>query len=502
MFDENNVILKAAVISDVHISYTEYAVDEIVDKLNGYASAIADLYDISGGDLDAIMMCGDYSSIGNAEQARTFAQGTRVIFDEIFKEKQPKLLIGMGNHDTCWNQKHYHSMRAKEWYEIFAEYGLTAEFSDKSDIENGNIRIDIDKNGRQYAFLYVETDWYAENSFKSETLKWLDEMLYEITTENPYRFVFVGMHAPVSESGIYGTDKKLESGADWATSKNNIDKILSKYHQAVVFSGHTHFSAELETTMMQKNYTAINVPPVMSLGYYTSFTQPLIDGKYETYIDGISDSEEHGMGMYIEVDSSDNMRIKRVNFTRNRAKCEVLKSKTIDNPAVGTWPGEPDKFSWLELRSCAVIKNEQPSFYKPDWIIDTPDDKGKFLEKYSKIRGDIEPPKFLEDATMVLKESKDNGIKISFPAAYSEAKVLFYKIKITDIKEGTEKEFRVLGNWVDINKGVVVGSTHKDAKAFEYELPPVVSDNESCVISVSAMDEYGNESKPLIAKLS
>ena len=87
MFDENNIILKAAVISDVHISYTEYAVDEIVDKLNGYASAIADLYDISGGDLDAIMMCGDYSSIGNAEQARTFAQGTRVIFDEIFKDK-------------------------------------------------------------------------------------------------------------------------------------------------------------------------------------------------------------------------------------------------------------------------------------------------------------------------------------------------------------------------------------------------------------------------------
>ena len=103
---------------------------------------------------------------------------------------------------------------------------------------------------------------------------------------------------------------------------------------------------------------------------------------------------------------------------------------------------------------------------------------------------------------MVLKESKDNGIKISFSAAYSEAKVLFYKIKITDIKEGAEKEFRVLGNWVDINKGVVVGSTHKDAKAFEYELPPVVSDNESCVISVSAVDEYGNESKPLIGKLS
>ena len=103
---KRNITIKIAVISDVHISYTEYSADDIIDKLVGYASAIGDLRDISGDDLDAIMMCGDYSSKGCREQAITFAQSTQVIFNDIFgRNRKPRLLIGMGNHDSCWRQK-------------------------------------------------------------------------------------------------------------------------------------------------------------------------------------------------------------------------------------------------------------------------------------------------------------------------------------------------------------------------------------------------------------
>ena len=113
MFNEKNIVMKFEVISDAHISYTTFSSDDILDRLVKYASAIGDLKDISGGKLDAVMMCGDYSSIGCKKQAITFAQSTKVIFENIFgKENMPKLLIGMGNHDTCWRQKHYCSMRA------------------------------------------------------------------------------------------------------------------------------------------------------------------------------------------------------------------------------------------------------------------------------------------------------------------------------------------------------------------------------------------------------
>ena len=501
MFNENNIILKLAVISDVHISYTEYSAEDITDKLVGYASAIADLRDISGGDLDAIMMCGDYSSIGCKEQAITFAQSTKVIFDDIFgKDVGPKVLIGMGNHDTCWRQKSYNSMRADKWYEIFENYGLTSDFSPKSDIVNGNIRMDVVKKGKEYSFLYAETENYNPNIFKEETLKWLDDMLSEITNKNPNRYVFVGTHGPVAESKIYGTVKNLEPGADWGTSKNNIDKVLSKYPQTVIFSGHTHMSAELETTIMQANYTAINVPPVLARCYYNSGEQEFVDGKYASYLDGTYPDNQHGMGIYIEIDECGNMRVRRVNFTRNRAKVSVKNIGVKENPAVGTWPGEPDRLTYLELDSCVVDSSEKMSFLNPDWILDAPDKEKEFLKKYSSERGKNKVPEFPKNSYVTAKRYNFGKIKVQFPAANSESYVLYYKITIKDESE-KNKEFRVLGNWVDIKNGVVLGKSHKDAKIFEYELPPVIGDSDRFELHVSAVDEYGSESEPLTTKL-
>ena len=512
MFDEKNIAMRFAVISDVHISYTEYSAADIVDKLNGYASAIADLRDLSGGKLDAVMMCGDYSSIGCKEQAMTFAQGTQVIFNTVFgKDKVPKLLSGMGNHDTCWRQKHYYSMRADGWYDIFEDYGLTCDFSDKSDRNNGNIRMDVEKDGVRYSFLYVETEDYNPNIFKEETLKWLDTMLQEITAENPDRYVFVDTHGPIAETKIYGTVKKLEPGADWGTSKGNIDKILSKYPQTVVFSGHTHMSAELETTIMQTNYTAINVPPVLTRCYYNSGEQDFIDGKYASYLDNTYPDHQHGMGMYLELDNCGNMRIRRINFTRNRAKVFTKNIWEKENPAVGTWPGEPDRFTYLELQGCEVTDSEKPSFFLPEWILDTPDETGAFLKPYSEARGKGKASYFpvklyptennaknasAMNAMSAISAGENSRIKIQFPAAVCERYVLYYKIIVTT--GNADKEFRVLGNWVDIRKGVLKGNTHKDAAYFEYELPPVVKNGDPYKIQVIAVDEYGNESEPIM----
>lgn len=499
MFNEKSIVMRMAVISDAHISYTQYSADDIVDKFVGYASAIDDLRIISGGDLDAIMMCGDYSSIGCKEQAETFAQGTRVIIDSVFKDgKKPKLLIGMGNHDTCWRQKHYYSMRADGWYNVFEKYGLTADFSPKSDRDNGNIRMDVEKNGVKYSFLYVETEDYNPNIFKDETLKWLDDMLSEITSENPEQYVFVGTHGPIAESKIYGTVKELEPGADWGTSKNNIDKILSKYSQAVVFSGHTHMSAELETTIMQTNYTAINVPPVHSRCYFNSGEQEFIDGKYASYLDGTYPDHRHGMGIYIEIDNSGNMRIKRINFTRNRARITVKSVCEKANPAVGTWPGEPDTFTYLEINNCKVTEDEKPSFFAPEWILKKPDADRSFLKDYSEARGCVKAPCFPNNGFIAAKKSENGGVVLEFSAASSERYILYYRV-IIKIENEADREFRILGNWVDIKKGAVDGTNHKDAKHFAYELPPVIKDDDNCSICLTAVDEFGNESEPVVA---
>lgn len=64
-------------------------------------------------------------------------------------------------------------------------------------------------------------------------------------------------------------------------------------------------------------------------------------------------------------------------------------------------------------------------------------------------------------------------------------------------KENIVREFRVLGNWVDIKKGTAEGSNHKDAKRFVYELPPVIKQSGDYEISIRVVDEFGNNSEPI-----
>jgi len=491
MFDEKNIVLRAAVISDVHLLYAYHSGEDISRNLEKYASAIGDLYCLADGKLDAIMMCGDYCDLGCEAQARTFAQSTKAICDGIFKgKKSPKLLIGMGNHDTCWRNEKYSCMSAEEWYRIFDEYGLTEGFSEKSDTTLGNIHIEIPKGDDTYYFLYVETEDYAENVFKPETLSWLDKMLSEITNKNPERFVFVGTHAPISESGTYGTDVKLEGGAVWATAKNNIDNVLSKYPQVILFSGHTHFSLELETAIMQKNYTAINVPPVLSRDYYNS--------QYSKFLDSQYPDTQHGMGVYIEADMWGNIKIKRVNFSKVTAKTEGVNCKKAENPAFGKYANQSPEIFTAELKSCSLVSEEEPSVCGDDWVIDAPDKEKRHLEKYSMLRGKVKPPVFPEKAEFILKNTETNKLSIQFPAAISERNILYYVITIYDNSGEKYAEFKVLGNWCETRKGVVIGKNHKDAELFEYEMPLVTLGE--YIIELVAVDEYGNQSKSIRIK--
>ena len=77
---------------------------------------------------------------------------------------------------------------------------------------------------------------------------------------------------------------------------------------------------------------------------------------------------------------------------------------------------------------------------------------------------------------------------------------MYYKI-IIKAENKADKEFRALGNWVDIKKGVTEGNSHKDAASFEYELPPVTENDDNYEIQIIAVDEYGNKSEPVNAKI-
>lgn len=487
MFNENEISLKAAVISDLHLLYTYHTGEDVKKNIQKYASFMNDLRNMADDDLDIVMMCGDYVSLGCLEQAESFAQSTRAICDGIFKNKKmPSLLIGMGNHDTCWRNQYYQCMNAAEWYKLFDKYGLDDGFAEDSDKELGNIHIKVSKNGKAHHFLYIETESYAENIFKPETYKWLDEMLSKITAENPNDFVFIGTHGPVAESGIYGADVTLEAGAVWATAKNNIHNILAKYPQVVIFSGHTHFTAELETTIMQKEYTAVNVPAAFARDFYNA--------SYAKFLDGVYPDEQYGMGYYIEVDTSGNVRIKKLNFLCGGVEVEA-EAHSVDNPAYGKYKDETEKMCTVTVKKCEAVTNEKTTTFGDDWILEHPEKDGSHLKKYSPARGNVKPPEFKSIDDFKVKKSGSGSLCISFPAAVSERIILYYIINLYDGDGEKCAEHKVLGNWCKIKNGVAEGKLHTDASRFEYEIPDTEQGGGS--MGFVAVDEYGNRSEEI-----
>lgn len=481
-FDDDNVLFRFAVISDVHLSYSYHTEEQIISNADRYADAIAYMYYLSDGKLDSIMMCGDYTSIGDKNQGTTFAQCTEVIINDIFKENKPKILIGMGNHDTHWGG----CMNVKQWYDLLDEYGLCDGFEPDSELNLGNIHVKMEKDGKTYHMLYLETEEYAGNEFQARTLYWLDNTLSKITKENPDHYVIVGSHGPIMESGVYGTDIKLDGGANWANSKDNIHNVLKKYPQVVYFSGHTHYAGYLNTTIMQKDYTALNVAAVLSMSYYNS--------QYNKYLDSSGAGRSGGMGYYIEIDANGAMKLQRVDFSYSgdAAKVEKLASGQVPNPLYGR-QGESETISVASIKSCTLTGNKDIKIHGEDWIIPAPDAEKSHLGYYSEKRGDVTPPTFPENAKLDAYKSSGSTVTFSFPAATAgeNAFILFYAVNVYDSGGSTVTSTRIIGNYVDSKNGVLEGTSHLDATLFLYEMGGIPS-GRGYTLEIYAVDEYGN----------
>lgn len=482
-FDDDNVLFKFAVISDIHMSYNYHTEEQILSNADRYADIIAYMNQLSDGNLDAIMMCGDYTSIGDINQSTTFAQISNVVFDGIFGENKPKVMIGMGNHDTHWNG----CMKVDEWYNLLDEYGLCYGLEDDSDFSLGNLHLKMEKDGKTYHMIFLETEGYATNVFHSDTIRWLDNLLKAITTENPDHYVFIGSHGPIMESGVYGTDLSIDAGANWATSKDNLHHTLKKYPQVVYFSGHTHFSEYINTTIMQKDYTAMNVSAAFSMIYY--------NGTYEkNYIGSTSTGRYGGMGYYLEIDKNGSLKIQRVDFSKSgdAAKTEKLSSGQVPNPLYGR-DGESETISVAKIKSCTLTDDKTVVIHGEDWILPAPDSSKNHLKYFVDLKGKISKPTFPQGAKVDAYKSGGGTISFSFPAAESKDGAFIHHYAVT-IKNGDyEKvgEYKIVGNYVDITDGVIDGTSHLDATLFGYSITGLPS-IKGCTVEVTAVDEYGN----------
>ena len=433
VFDENNIALTVATISDPHIGYAGND-----QKLN---NTLTVLKEFAPNGIDMFLSAGDNTQNGVEEEAKYFMEILGAHFD---LTKVP-IVAAHGNHDTYWSG----CMNAAQFYDAYGEAMYTFD-TDKEAAKKGNRHIEFGG----YHFITVQIASYMPdvNNLTAETKTWLSNKLAAINAEDPNKPIFVVSHSPQlntiygsilgdptdKESVQYGDISRNEDTAHWGSSRD-FDAILNNYPQTILISGHTHYANNNELSIMQTGYTSFTPGGAADLAANKDTV--------ETQAGVMPEARSHSQGTLMEIDKDNNVRITRIDF----------------------------------------VKKEQ---IKQPWIIPAPKADKSHLQYYRPERGNTTTaPEFESDALEVIAAST-NSVRVIYPTAKDDDMVYSYRITLKNASGGTMATVTTLSPWVyypDLSKLPTSNSY----------LFQNVKLNYPCTAEIVAIDCWGKESEPL-----
>lgn len=217
-------VLRFAVCSDVHLSNEESG----VRNAGKFREMFSTAYELSAQSdykkLDAVLVAGDMTESGKAEQYEIYTGLTR----ECIKDGT-QLLTVMGNHEHI---EYRDTNTPEKAIEVFKDY-----VSDE---------VDYHKVINGYHFIGVSYDASGKEEYKTK-LEWLRAELDKAVEDTGDKPVFVVQH-PHAALTVYGS-------VNWANM--DIRKVLKDYPQVVDFSGHSHYAANDPRSIHQSTFTAV-----------------------------------------------------------------------------------------------------------------------------------------------------------------------------------------------------------------------------------------------------
>ncbi|NLN03883.1 MAG: metallophosphoesterase [Clostridiaceae bacterium] len=395
LFDAENIVLTFAAMSDTHIGGKNQP-----EKL---AKAIKLLNKRAKYRLDALLFAGDLTDVtGYKVQEDEISIFKKVIEEN--KDKNTSILYILGNHDV--NDE---VSMSPSFYRIFGEAFYNANVLEKEEILSGKHHWIV--NG--YHFLGADFDWSADD-YVGKNLEWIDTKLKEITEKEPNKPVFVSVHAP----------------------RTNVDRVLSKYPQVILLTGHTHLPLNSDRAIKQTTYTHLHCG---GMYYYRQYT---VDNKL---MDDLGEIHNFMQGYLIDVDKNHNVRVIRMDFYHEKA-------------------------------------------YEPVWIIPAPiEDKSHLL--YTEELKDKSKRPYFEDTEIDLSDSMTYTFVGRFKAAKTESTnpIELYEIKLWQ----TDKvDTKYISTYYAI--------TEKEDFPDEYEFRFIRVDADIHAVSISAYDCHGSSSNNIL----
>ena len=301
-FDEENIVLQFGAVSDIHIGRNGTGLNTVLWAKDAYRTLRDTALKYNDKGLDAVLASGDLTNNGSVEQVQEFAD----IYETVFDPKEVPLIFSLGNHDVNTGSSYNKAdLDFDQFYEALGEE--YRQYEKDSDLANAGVHQVV--NGYHFIALNPIDETYRNSlansaNYAKETKEWLDKTLAKITRQNPNQYVFLSTH-PIMYGMAYGGEHTYTTTA-WFTCELN--EILRKYPQAVIFGGHVHFPISSDLSIMQDGYTSLQCG---SVNYMSNE-----DGEYRDSNAPVSlvDRETVHTGYLVQVDGNNNVRILRMNF--------------------------------------------------------------------------------------------------------------------------------------------------------------------------------------------
>jgi len=241
--------LKFGLVSDIHIS-TEKGP-------HGCEAFLATLRYFRDRGCDAVVIAGDLTNGGFIEELEWVAKAWYEVFPD---DKAPdgrhveKVIIG-GNHD--WEGWKY-GKRGVKLYPDPKELAAHRIMDNYAEVWKRLFREDFAKNIRKevkgYTFLGAHWPWHDEKG-----AKWLAREASKLEPSKPFFYV----QHPHPQGTVYATPNGAEDGSDDA---GYVTEVLSKFPNAVAFSGHSHRSLTNERSIWQGAFTSVATATLRNVG--------------------------------------------------------------------------------------------------------------------------------------------------------------------------------------------------------------------------------------------
>ncbi|MBQ9672935.1 MAG: metallophosphoesterase [Prevotella sp.] len=323
-FDEGNIVLTFAALSDSHIMVDpETSMQDLLDKIlaMGYdldklspdtrklistvfrnkeyfRAALPFLARQTSHGLDALVMPGDLTNNGFQQEIDTLLK---------YYQQEPTIngkpfIYCSGNHDIFSEDEGAFTQKMRTAFKETAAYSADIKEWGANDSRHSVV------GGIHFIQVNVNNYEWSNGVYFDDVKQWLDQELRVATTEAPDKPVFVLSHLAIKNT-VTGSDFYAPTTPDMVWACDYIKPILDKYPQAVLLSGHTHFSMNSERSILQDKFTMIN----MGVIHYM-----ITDYGYWNMNEGNSyipeDFDRHPQGSLFEVDKNGTTRIRNYDF--------------------------------------------------------------------------------------------------------------------------------------------------------------------------------------------